>query len=687
MIGDPALHRRRPLRPWTRTWSLILAGLAANGWAAEAIIPAVTTAPPATGDELDLFKDLPVVVSASRHTTPLTATAVPVSVLSGDDLHFGGHSSVPEVLQFVPGVDVLRADRNVSAVGVRGFHGSFSDRTLTLINGRNADSPIFGGSEFYRLPLLLADVDHIEVVRGPGGAAWGANAYNGVINIILKEPEDMLGVYGTTTVTGFGDTASQARWCGSSDAWSWRVGIGYEQHVSSREALDTDAFRGSDWGNKGVTDNSVVFRPNDATTVRAGLGFARYRAADFELLGYESPDDTALNTTRAYTRLDQALSRTAAYQLGWYGNFADSRRPALLHDHTNENAAEAQLDLKDLAGHRLSLGGELRFVDISVVDSGTTDTFTLGNETYHERRAGLYAIDQWQLAERFVVESQLRGDAYSGTSNDWSGRLALLSTLDREHRQVVRVAAAKAYRTPLPILRDGQVSRPTFGNPGLVTQVIPSDDLHNEETWSLEGGYSVQFATDLLLRTDVYYQRYEDLIGYRTVILPGILPGAPTFIRNQADNIDGATGTGAEVEVAWTPALPWTSTHSRCSLWYAYNHLKTDLVGQEIRAWTPSEHKVGGTCRVFLPENLVLNLNYRFSSSVDDPDRNTPTHAGPIHVLDLALAWRFMRGRGEVMIGAWDVFNTTNEPVQGSGSFSSHETPGRTFFIRGEYSF
>mgnify|MGYP000616254397 CR=1 FL=1 len=136
-----------------------------------------------TSDELLAFQELPVVVSASRQAEPLNRSSTPVSVVTAEDIHLSGLTTVPEVLRFVPGVDVLAYGRNRYAVGVRGGHDYFSDRTLTMIDGRNAESPVFGGSEFLRYPLLMEDIERIEVVRGPGGGArlpwWGGYCFYG----------------------------------------------------------------------------------------------------------------------------------------------------------------------------------------------------------------------------------------------------------------------------------------------------------------------------------------------------------------------------------------------------------------------------------------------------------------------------------------------------------------------------
>jgi len=629
------------------------------------------------GDELALFSDLPVVVSASRQETALHRSSVPVSVLTSEDLAYSGQYQIAEVLRFVPGVDARRMDRARPAVGVRGFHGSFSDRTLTLVDGRTADSPVFGGSEWPRLPLMMDDIERIEVVRGPGGAAWGANAFNGVVNVITKDPEEMLGLHASAQLSAFGDTSNYVRWCEANGNVSWRIGAFYQELVSSRDALDDDDIPDNDWTQKVGTDNALVVRFNERTTLRAGLGYATMDSGAYELVGYQPTADDEVDTLRAYVRLDQQTSTELSYRLGWYGNFLTSKRPAVFDERSRENALEGQLDFTGVTSHRLSLGGEWRVTDITVHNSDPGQ-MELVESPYHEQRCGAFVIDQWQASERLTLECQIRGDYYDGTGSDWAGRLAALYGIDHDQHHVARVAVARAYRTPLPTLRDGSLTRP-FGS--IVTIIQPSDDLENEHTWSLEAGYSAELPNDVFFRADGYYQRYEDLIGFRSTFNP------PNQFLVVADNIDGATGHGGEVELGWSPLATWSDRRARLKAWYAYNDLEIDDGVEDFRAWTPGNHKVGAGVRVPLPQGLMFSTNYAYTSDSVDPDEGGDSYVGSHHQLDVTLAWALPGNWGELMIGGWDVLHERDEPLAGTGNYLTHDTPGRTLFVRATLDF
>jgi outer membrane cobalamin receptor len=170
-------------------------------------------------NETKNFFDMPIeelmnvsVVSASRLPTQSQYLSAPVTVITAEDIHYSGLTTIPEILQFAPGVDVRRLDRQRYAVGVRGLFGVFSDRTLVLIDGRPATDILYGTTHWENLPIMMEDIERIEIVRGPVGAAWGANAFTGAINIITKKPDQCKGGLISTTISEFGDTYTHLRY-------------------------------------------------------------------------------------------------------------------------------------------------------------------------------------------------------------------------------------------------------------------------------------------------------------------------------------------------------------------------------------------------------------------------------------------------------------------------------------------
>src|SRR6267154_1732157 len=134
------------------------------------------------------------VTTASKEPEQVWRTPAAIYVITQEDIRRSGATSIPEILRLAPGLEVARTDSDHWAVGVRGFGGQFSKSLLMMIDGRSVYSPLFAGVYWQVQDTLLEDIERIEVIRGPGGTIWGANAVNGVINIITKSTKDTHGM-------------------------------------------------------------------------------------------------------------------------------------------------------------------------------------------------------------------------------------------------------------------------------------------------------------------------------------------------------------------------------------------------------------------------------------------------------------------------------------------------------------
>lgn len=133
------------------------------------------------------------VTLVSKKPEKMTEAAAAVYVLTQDDICRSGATNIPDLLRLIPGVQVARIDENKWAISARGFNDIFANKLLVLIDGRSTYSPIFSGVLWEAQDVLLRDIDRIEVVRGPGATLWGANAVNGIINIITRKAQDTQG--------------------------------------------------------------------------------------------------------------------------------------------------------------------------------------------------------------------------------------------------------------------------------------------------------------------------------------------------------------------------------------------------------------------------------------------------------------------------------------------------------------
>src|ERR1700723_2854557 len=148
------------------------------------------------------------VTSVSKKEQKLSRTASAVFVITQEDIRRSGATNIPDLLRMVPGLDVAQINANTWAISARGLNGRFSNELLVLLDGRSLYTPTTGGVNWDTQDVPLEDIERIEVIRGPGGTVWGANAVNSVINIITKKAQDTPGAMvvagGGTVDQGFG---------------------------------------------------------------------------------------------------------------------------------------------------------------------------------------------------------------------------------------------------------------------------------------------------------------------------------------------------------------------------------------------------------------------------------------------------------------------------------------------------
>lgn len=133
------------------------------------------------------------VTSVSKRAEPLSDAAAAISVITGDEIRRAGARTLADALRLIPGMDVAATNAHAYAVSARGFNSTSSDKLEVLLDGRSVYTPLYSGVFWDSLQTYLPDIDRIEVIRGPGAALWGANAVNGVINIVTRPATETLG--------------------------------------------------------------------------------------------------------------------------------------------------------------------------------------------------------------------------------------------------------------------------------------------------------------------------------------------------------------------------------------------------------------------------------------------------------------------------------------------------------------
>src|SRR5258708_5961374 len=181
MLSD----REHKTSPAMRAGRIFLSGFLSVLLAGSTVAQNPQKVPDVTSMSVEDLMNLQV-TSVSKHKEKLADAAAAIFVLTQEDIRRSGAKSIPEALRLVPGLEVARIDENKWAIGSRGFNGRFDNKLLVLIDGRSVYTPLFSGVYWNIQDVMLEDLDRIEVIRGPGATLWGANAVDGVINIITK---------------------------------------------------------------------------------------------------------------------------------------------------------------------------------------------------------------------------------------------------------------------------------------------------------------------------------------------------------------------------------------------------------------------------------------------------------------------------------------------------------------------
>src|ERR1035438_4989348 len=158
------------------------------------------------------------VTTVSKKEQSLARTAAAVFVLGAEDIRRSGAQNVPDLLRLVPGVQVAQIDANAWAISIRGFNSRYSNKVLVLIDGRAVYNPTFSGVYWDQVDLPLEDIERIEVIRGPGATVWGANAVNGVINIITSTAKAGRGGLASVAASSNGSTQELLQYGGAAGA-------------------------------------------------------------------------------------------------------------------------------------------------------------------------------------------------------------------------------------------------------------------------------------------------------------------------------------------------------------------------------------------------------------------------------------------------------------------------------------
>jgi iron complex outermembrane recepter protein len=606
--------------PRVRTRRVLLG----TGVAAWLLATPCVAAEPASPEDLSRYKKLRLedlldveVTTASRRAEPIGRSASAVQVITREDIRRSGATNLPEALRLAPNLQVAQVNASQWAVSARGFNNVLANKLLVLIDGRSVYGPLFSGVFWDVQEVMLEDIERIEVVSGPGGTLWGANAVNGVINIITRSASDTQGAFVEAGAGSELRAFAAARFGGSlSDDLRYRV------YGKAFERDDTLTRRGGS-----AHDSWSMAQGGFRTDWRLGGASALVIQGDW----YHARPDPSGNTIdatggNALTRFTHTFSETSELQLQLY--FDRTRRDNNTGFVNDTNTYD--LDLQ----HSLELGDRNQIVwglGYRHIHDDVQNLPLFGIFPGHERLAfysvfGQDTLELWRDRLELTLGAKLERNDYTGWEIQPSARLAWTPSAF----QTVWAAVSRAQRTPSRLERGFT----QFLTPGIVL-LQGTERFETEDLLAYELGWRLQPAERLSLSLATFYNQYDHLRSADRGSGPF---GTPFTIKNGARGISYGLELSALYEVAswWRLRAGYTALRKRLDV--KNGHLDQNRADAEYH---DPGHSAQLQSSLDLTERLELNALLRYASKLTDVRASaTSVHVPSVLALDLGLVWR-----------------------------------------------
>ncbi|HTB85778.1 MAG TPA: TonB-dependent receptor [Candidatus Sulfotelmatobacter sp.] len=569
------------------------------------------------------------VTSVAKQPEPYGQAPAAITVITGDEISRSGASSIPEALRLADNLEVAQKNSHDWGISARGFNTSLANKLLVLIDGRSVYTPLYSGVFWDVQDYLLEDIDRIEVISGPGGTLWGANAVNGVINITTKSAKDTQGFYSEAGGGSWLQDFAGIRYGGvlTSNVY-YRVYGKYFDRGDEFLANGTNASDSWRMGQGGFRIDSEAVPQNTFTL-----------QGDFYL-----GDENLETGGDARTGGGNILSR-------WVHTFSDDSdmQLQLYYDqtHLREDAPALQIGALLLAPPGI-------FTDaLDTYDVDFQDRFSLGERNHvvwglgyrftqevednapslaffpaveNQNLFSGFAQDELRLWKDvfFTLGSKVEHNDYTGFEYEPSGRLQWNATTN----QMFWGAVSRAVRTPSRI--DHDLSE---GEPPYFVLLRGGNGFESEKLIAYELGYRARLGSKVATSISAYYNQYDDVRS--TSFTPATI--LPLFFQN---NLEGDT-YGVELSADYQ-VLDWWRLHGGYDFLSEHLRIKpgqTD-VNNALNETADPEHQFSIRSSMDLPHQVQLDTDLRWVDTLHNNNGATPGTVPSYFELDVRLAWR-----------------------------------------------
>jgi iron complex outermembrane receptor protein len=611
------------------------------------IVPADTRPATPASPEVSTLKDLSLeelmnvkVTTVTRTESTVGQSAAAVFVITPEMIRRSGATVIPELFRMVPGMDVAEVNASQWAVGARGFSsvygGPFENKLLVQMDGRSLYNPIFSGVYWDNVDYPLNDIERIEVIRGPGASVWGANAVDGVINIISKPARETQGGY----ISGGGGTADRAfgefRYGGKIDDNAYyRV---YGRGISRDDSFDPAGEPHDAW-TSGRGGFRIDWQPPGPDTFTLQGDYFHSDAQSFSQPTLTSPITNKWSEVsdgeNILARWTHKVDKDSSWTLQAYW------------DRIQRDSASRVLDLAwstydvDFQ-HQFPIGDRQKFIyGLGFRFNGASSaaaSSTLSHTTVRTDDSIYSAFVQDQIAlvkDRLTLTLGSKFENNSFTGFEWQPSARLLWT--PTPRQSAWAAVSRAVRTPDVLEHSGTGILPATNTQFI--RLVGNSGLESEDVLAYEAGYRAQLTSAFSLDIAAFYNVINHL-GIVTVATPSVGPTAGSTVFPIGFE-NGLQGTSYGVEVGGDLKI---------SEWWrlrgAYTFLKTRLDADKrfspaLRSLYQAPAEQSPNNQLYLQSSWDLPNNVQFDligRYVEELHGFTPHVPGYIS-LDARLAW------------------------------------------------
>lgn len=561
---------------------------------------------------LEEFADLDLIVtSATKKPEKISKSSTAIFVITQEDIQRSGVSTVPEALRMAPGIHVARIDANKWSISARGFSGRFANKLLVMKDGRTLYNPFFSGVYWDVQNAQIENIERIEIITGPAAALWGANAVNGVINIISQSAISTTGSkvsseIGSRIKKGFLRHGGQF-----SDDLYYRLSVDYLNHDDSVTPLGADS---SDHWDHGETGFKLDWHYSEQTQIDIQGDYfrgesnhtSRIRPSLIAPFQIEEDVNVKKEGANVITQIKHQFSDQNNLQFKFYFDYISRDSKTINQQfHTYDWELNHYIQLSDV--YSLNWGGGYRMIDDQI--KGLADiSINQASKTTHFYNAFIHN-EFTLLPEQLKTVLALRIDHnhYSGFEFQPTARINW--SPDTNHN--LWAAVSRAVKTPSRAI-DSRIEQTTIPvNPPQLVALIGNPDVDSEEVIAYELGYKFNLGNRFHFNLSGYYNVYDELRSFE--------PGAPV-LQTATDTIHVLVPFGNDNKlegesVGFELSAHW-HVNTYLSLKSAYSYNKISLHKKDNSQATGSENDEGTTPQQQFSLRSELNFNPEWSADL-----------------------------------------------------------------------